>query len=63
MGQGGLGVRNYGTTSTQKDMLGVLRVEWNEYSHVEKMWEQVKWAMVDSARKVCGSVKAEGKVD
>ena len=25
------------------------------------MWEQVKWAMIESTREVCGSVKGEGK--
>ena len=25
------------------------------------MWEQVKWAMVESARETCGSVRVEGK--
>ena len=25
------------------------------------MWEQVKWAMVESAREVCGSVRVGGK--
>ena len=24
---------------------------------VEQMWEQVKWAMVNSAREVCGSMR------
>ena len=24
------------------------------------MWEQVKWAMVESAREVCGSGRVEG---
>ena len=25
------------------------------------MWEQVNWAMVESAREVCGSVRVGGK--
>ena len=25
------------------------------------MWEQVKWAMVESAREICGSVRIGGK--
>ena len=25
------------------------------------MWEQLKWAMVESAREVCGSVRLGGK--
>ena len=37
-------------------MKGVLKVEWDEGRNVEQMWEQVKRAMVDSAREVCGLV-------
>ena len=37
------------------------RVEWDEENNVVHMWEQVKWAMVESAREVCGSVKVGGK--
>ena len=33
----------------------------DEGRNAEQMWEQVKCAMVDSARKVCGSVKGDGK--
>ena len=29
------------------------RAEWDEGTNVEQMWEQVKQAMVDSAREVC----------
>ena len=36
-------------------------VEWVGDNNVEHMWEQVKRAMVDSAREVCGSVRVEGK--
>ena len=36
------------------------RVEWED-DNVERMWEQVKQAMVESAREVCGSVKVGGK--
>ena len=32
------------------------KVDWEGGSNVEHMWEQVKWAMVESAREVCGSV-------
>ena len=32
------------------------RVEWDGENNVDHMWEQVKWAMVESAREVCGSV-------
>ena len=35
--------------------------EWNGANNVEHMWEQVKRAMVKSAREVCGSVGAGGK--
>ena len=31
-------------------------VEWNG-ENFEHMWEQVEWAMVESAREVCGSAK------
>ena len=30
-------------------------------NNVEHMWEQVKRAMFESAKKVCGSVRVEGK--
>ena len=33
------------------------RVEWDGDNNVEHMWEQVKRAMVESAREVWGSVK------
>ena len=36
-------------------------VEWNGDNNVEHMWEQVKWAMVESAREVCGSLRVAGK--
>ena len=31
-------------------------VEWDGESNVEHIREQVKWAMIESARGVCGSV-------
>ena len=36
-------------------------VEWDGDNYVERMWEQVKRAMVESAREMCGSVRIEGK--
>ena len=36
-------------------------VEWDGDDNVEHMWDQVKWAMVESAREVCGSVRVGGK--
>ena len=30
------------------------RLEWNEGSNVEEMWEQVKQAVIDCAREVYG---------
>ena len=36
------------------------RVEWDREINVEHMWEQVKRAIVESAREVCGSVRAGG---
>ena len=36
-------------------------VEWDGDNNVEHMWEQVKQAMVESAREVCGSVKVGRK--
>ena len=36
------------------------RVE-GDGDNVEHIWEQVKQAMVERAREVCGSVKVEGK--
>ena len=35
-------------------------VKWDGYNNFEYMWEQVKRAMVESAR-VCGSVRVGGK--
>ena len=35
--------------------LEVKRVEWDRNTNVEHMWEQVKRAMVESARDVCAS--------
>ena len=32
-------------------------VEWDGDDNVEHMWEQVKRAMVESAREICGSVR------
>ena len=31
-------------------------VEWDGDNNVENMWEQVKLAMVESEREICGSV-------
>ena len=36
------------------------RVEWDGESTVEHIWEQMRQAIVESAREVCGSV-SEGK--
>ena len=36
-----------------------LGVEWGEDSDVEQIWEQVKQAMVDSPREICGLVRVE----
>ena len=36
-------------------------VEWDADNNVEHLWEQVKRAMVESTREVCGSVRAGGK--
>ena len=36
-------------------------VEWDGDDNVERMWEQVKQAMVESAREVCSSVKVGGE--
>ena len=36
-------------------------VEWDGDNNVERMWAQVKQAMVESAREVCGSVRVGGK--
>ena len=36
-------------------------VEWDGDNNVEYMWEEVKWAMVESAREICGSVRFWGK--
>ena len=36
-------------------------VEWDGDNNVEYMWEQVKRAMLESTREVCGSVRVGGK--
>ena len=36
------------------------RVEWDGENNVVHMWEQVKRAMVERAREVCGSVRVGG---
>ena len=36
-------------------------VEWDGDKNVEDMWDQVKWGMVERARKVCGSVRVWGR--
>ena len=33
------------------------RVEWHNGKNIEQMWKEVKQALVDSAREVCGSVR------
>ena len=60
---GGLEVRKRGNVSTKKDMLGLegKRVQWDGENNVKHMWEQVKWAMVERAREVCGSLRVGGK--
>ena len=37
------------------------RVKGDRDNNVEHMWEQVKWAMVESAREVCCLIRVEGK--
>ena len=37
-----------------------VRVECDEENNVEHMLEQVKWAMIENARQVCGSVRGGG---
>ena len=37
------------------------REEWDGKNNVEHMWDQVKWAMIESAREMCGSMKVAGK--
>ena len=36
------------------------RVEWYRENNVKHMWQQVKWAIIESAREVCGSVQVGG---
>ena len=42
-------------------MLGLLKGVEGDGDNVDHMWKQVKWAMVESAREVCGSVSVVGK--
>ena len=36
-------------------------VEWDGENNVEHRWEQVKRALVENVREVCGSVRVRGK--
>ena len=36
-------------------------VEWGGDNNVEYMWEQLKRAIVETTRDVCGSVRMRGK--
>ena len=57
---GRLEVRNRGKIFTEKDILGLEeKIVEGDGGNVENMWEQVKRAMVESAREVCGSVRVE----
>ena len=62
---GGLEARNLRNISTERE--GYARslegkgIEWDGVNNVEHMWEQVKWAMVENAREVYGSVRVGGK--
>ena len=38
-----------------------VRVEWDKGRNNEQAWEQVKCAMLDSGREMCGSVGVRGK--
>ena len=35
------------------------RVEWDDDDNAKEMFKQVKWAMFESAKEVCGSVRVE----
>ena len=37
------------------------KVEWDGDNNIKHIWEQVKWAMGESAREVCGSVRVGGR--
>ena len=37
------------------------RVEWDGENNIEYMWEQVKRAIVENAREMCGSVRVGGE--
>ena len=37
------------------------RVEWDGDNNVKYMREQIKWAIVERSREVCGSVRVGGK--
>ena len=38
-----------------------LRVKRDGHDNVDRVWEQVKWTMVESAKGVCDSVRVGGK--
>ena len=36
-------------------------MEWERDNNVKHMWEQVKWAIIESAIEVCASVRVGGE--
>ena len=55
------GVRRIKSEKLREPQYLSKRIAWNEGRNVEQMREQVKQAMVDSTREVCGSVKVGEK--
>ena len=58
---GGRGIRNEILREGYAKSLQGNRVEEDGENNVEHMWEQVKQAMVESAREVYASVRVGGK--
>ena len=56
VGKGWIGLSEHGL----RGLFERKGVEWDG-DNVEYMWEQVKWAFVDSERELCGSMRVGGK--
>ena len=53
-------LREHHYTKRYTGSFGGKRVECDGEKNVEQMWEQMRRAMVESARELCGSVRVEG---
>ena len=57
-------LREHGNISTEKEKIKSLEgkgIEWDGDNNVKHIWEQIKRAMVETARAVYGPVRVGGK--